>query len=679
MEPSPIATEPAAPERAGVSEETRVLDIVRATFGFGSLRPLQARAIQATLDGKDLLLVMPTGGGKSLCYQAPALARDGLTVVVSPLISLMQDQVDSLRADGVAAGMLASGQDPVDRADVRRGLESGRLKLLYVAPERLLSEGFLDRLLELERAGGPGLRGIAIDEAHCISHWGHDFRPEYRALGELRRRFPSIPIQAYTATATPRVREDVARALGLRDAEILVGSFDRPNLTYRVLPRRDLARDVAAVIRRHQGPSGGEAGIVYCLRRSDVEDLCAKLGELGIRCEPYHAGLDPARRRDTQRAFQREELDVVVATVAFGMGIDRPDVRFVVHASLPKGVEQYSQETGRAGRDGLPSECVLFYGGADFHGWKSLIEHSAREAQAAGVENAGADTEDALERLSHMWNLATGAICRHRSLCEYFGETLPDLSSAQAPGPRSAQAPGPGSALAPGIDIGCGACDVCLGEIARLPEALVVAQKILSCVVKTGQRYGAAHVTDVLRGAKTEKIRQTGHDLQSTYGLLADAGARDIRAWIEQLVGQGHLRLAEGPYPTLFLSKSGVEVLRGEREAVLLAPAKPASGAKSGRRGSGAAAAAIAIEEGEPAPDLELFERLRDLRRALARERGVPPYVIFNDKTLLSMAGRKPRTPEELRAIKGVGDKKAADLGPAFLEAISAPARGSGG
>ena len=606
-----------------------VLDLVRTTFGFETLRPLQARAIEATLGGRDLLLVMPTGGGKSLCYQAPALVREGLTVVVSPLISLMQDQVDALRADGVPAGMLASGQDGGERAEVHRGLESRRLKLLYVSPERLLSEGFLARLLELD------LCGIAIDEAHCISHWGHDFRPEYRGLGALRRRFPSIPIQAYTATATPRVRADVAAELGLREPEVLVGSFDRPNLTYRVLPRRELARDVAAVIRRH----AGRAGIVYCLRRSDVEELCAKLLELGIRCEPYHAGLDPARRTSTQRAFQREELDVVVATVAFGMGIDRPDVRFVVHASLPKGVEQYSQETGRAGRDGLTAECTLFYGWADYHGWKSLIEHSAREAAEAGVESAGADTQDALERLSHMWNLATGAVCRHRSLCEYFGETLPPSDS------------------------GCGACDVCLGEIARLPEAGVVAQKILSCVVKTGQRFGAAHVTDVLRGAKTEKIRQTGHDLQSTYGLLASEGAREIRAWIEQLVGQGHLRLADGPYPTLFLSKSGVEVLKGEREATLLAPAKLQP-----------ARSKVAIpraDPDEPAPDLELFERLRELRRELARERGVPPYVIFNDKTLLSMAGRKPRTPEELRAIKGVGDKKAADLGPAFLEAIA--------
>jgi len=643
----PSASHPAPPGTGDPLDEVR--EVVRRTFGFETLRPLQGEAIRAALAGRDALLVMPTGGGKSLCYQAPALVRAGLTVVVSPLISLMQDQVDSLRADGVAAGMLASGQDPSDRAEVHRGLESGRLKLLYVAPERLLSEGFLARLLELEGPAGKGLRGIAIDEAHCISHWGHDFRPEYRALGELRRRFPPIPIQAYTATATPRVREDVARALGLRDAEVLVGSFDRPNLTYRVLPRRELARDVAAVIRRH----AGEAGIVYCLRRGDVEDLCAKLSDLGIRCEPYHAGLEPARRTATQRAFQREELDVVVATVAFGMGIDRPDVRFVVHASLPKGVEQYSQETGRAGRDGLPAECVLFYGGADFHGWKNLIEHSAREAAEKGVENAGADQGDALERLGHMWNLATGAACRHRALCEYFGE-------------RRDPVPEEGG--------GCGACDVCLGEIARLPEAGIVAQKILSCVVKTGQRFGAAHVTDVLRGAKTEKIRQTGHDALSTYGLLGEEGAREIRAWIEQLVGQGHLRLADGPYPTLFLSKSGVEVLRGEREVILLAPTLPTSARKAsgGRRAAAVLASLAAAGAGpEEAPDEQLFEKLRELRRAIARERGVPPYIVFNDRTLASMAARKPRTPEELLAIKGVGEKKAADLGPQFLEAVA--------
>jgi ATP-dependent DNA helicase RecQ len=609
-----------------------VLEVVRRVFGFESLRPLQDRAIRAALEGRDALLVLPTGSGKSLCYQAPALVRGGLTVVVSPLISLMQDQVDALHEDGAPAAMLASGQEAGERAEVERDLDGGRLKLLYVSPERLAGPGFLERLVDL------GLSAVAIDEAHCISHWGHDFRPEYRALGELRRRVPRISIQAYTATATPRVREDIAAQLGLVEPEVIVGSFDRPNLVYRVLPRRDLVRQVAEVVSRH----AGEAGIVYCLRRTDVEELCASLQKLGIRCEPYHAGLDPAVRKRTQRAFQSEALDVVVATVAFGMGIDRPDVRFVVHASLPKGVEQYSQETGRAGRDGLSAECVLLYGGADYHGWKSLIEHSARDAAARGVENAGADLDDAVERLSHVWNLATGALCRHRALCEYFGERL---DAPERP---------------------CSACDVCLGEIARVPDGQVVAQKILSCVVKTGQRFGAGHVTDVLRGAQTAKVRQCGHDALSTYGLLAQHSAREVRAWIDQLVGQGHLRVAEGEYPILFLSRTGVLVLRGEAEATLLAPPAPASGGSSKR-----APRSPEPEPGEPAADPELFERLRALRREIARERGVPPYVVFNDRSLLSMAARPPRTPEEFRAVKGVGEKKALDLGPSFLEEIA--------
>ncbi len=503
-----------------------------------------------------------------------------------------------------------------------------------------MSPGFLERLV------GFDLRAVAIDEAHCISHWGHDFRPEYRELGELRRRLPAMPIQAYTATATPRVRADIAAQLALRNAEVLVGSFDRPNLTYRVLPRRELVAQVESVIARHPG----QAGIVYCLRRSDVEELCADLAARGVRCEPYHAGIAAAERQRTQRAFQSEALDVVVATVAFGMGIDRTDVRFVVHASLPKGVEQYSQETGRAGRDGLPAECVLFYGGADYHGWRSLIEHSAREARENGVENAGADLDDAVERLSHMWNLATGAVCRHRSLCSYFGELAERADVAAT--------------------ASCDACDVCLGEIARVADGQVVSQKILSCVVKTGQRFGATHVTDVLRGADTEKIRQVGHEQLSTYGLLSTHPAREIRAWIDQLVGQGHLRVADGNYPTLFLSKSGVEVLRGEREAILLAPV----GAKSKRAEKRSPSRIVELEPGSPAEgpvDEGLFEHLRQVRRDLARERGVPPYVVFNDRTLLAMAARKPSTPEQFRAIKGVGDKKAADLGPIFLAAIA--------
>jgi ATP-dependent DNA helicase RecQ len=643
------------------SSEQRVLELVRHTFGFTALRPYQDQAIRAALEGRDALVVLPTGGGKSLCYQVPALLREGLTVIVSPLISLMQDQIDALRELGVPGAMLNSAQSIAERAEVERRLERRELKLLFVAPERLMLDGFLTRL------SGLGLSAIAIDEAHCISHWGHDFRPEYRMLGELRRRAPANSIQAYTATATPRVRADIVQALGLRDPLVLVGDFDRPNLTYRVLPRRDLVSQAMGVIERH----AREAGIVYCLRRSDVEELCASLAQRGVRCAAYHAGLESDERKRAQAAFQREEIDVVVATVAFGMGIDRSDVRFVVHASLPKGIEQYSQETGRAGRDGLPAECVLFYGGADYHGWKMLIERSARDAHAQGVESALDDVEDALERLSHMWNFATSAACRHRALCAYFDQG--ERESAAAAHPTT----GVGGLAVDGAARSCEACDVCLGEVARVADSQVLAQKILSCVVRCGQRFGAAHVTDILRGARTEKMRQTGHDKLSTYGLLADASTREIRAWIEQLTGQGHLRVADGEYPTLFLSSTGVEVMRGARPVVLFVPALPTT-----RKARAASSARAAIEqeigaESGATVDERLFEHLRQFRRELAAQRGVPPYVIFSDRSLALMAARKPRTAEEFRAIKGVGDKKAQDLGPLFLATIAGHERGA--
>jgi ATP-dependent DNA helicase RecQ len=666
--------------------------LVASVFGFTSLRPLQQEAIEAGLAGRDALVVMPTGGGKSLCFQVPALLRDGLTVVVSPLISLMQDQVIGLREAGVAAGMLASSQDADERRSVEREVLAGRTKLLYVAPERLMSDGFL---AWLDRAG---LAAVAIDEAHCISHWGHDFRPEYRMLGALRTARPHLPIQAFTATATPEVRADILAELELRDPTVLVGGFDRPNLTYRVLPRRDLVSQVHAVIQRYHA----RAGIVYCLRRADVEKLAAELLSLGVRCAPYHAGLTAHERSRTQEQFLNEDLDVVVATVAFGMGIDRSDVRFVVHASLPKGLEQYSQETGRAGRDGMPAECVLFYGGADFHGWKNLIEQSAREAASQGVENAGADLDNALERLSHLWGFATGARCRHKTLCEYFGQPF------ESPGGN-----------------GCGACDVCLGEIRAVDDGKIVAQKILSCVVRCGQRFGAQHIADVLRGADTAKIRQTGHDSLSTFGLLAKSSNHEVRSWIDQLVGLGHLRVADGQYPTLFLSKSGVEVMRGDAPIALYNPVAPGSKSTARSRTRTTAAAALAAVRGsvhgkraiveraddatetpvqdereqakaaastdragatppdaaapDSARDEILFETLRELRRSIARERGIPPYLVFNDRTLALLSVQKPLTPEGFRAVKGIGDKKAADLGAQFLEVIGAHIRSLGG
>jgi ATP-dependent DNA helicase RecQ len=608
---------------------------VRRTFGFESLRPLQDRAIRAALAGRDALVVLPTGGGKSLCFQAPALVQPGLVVVLSPLISLMKDQVDGLLSNGVPAAMLCSAQTSEQRREVYRDLERGALNLLYVAPERLVMEGFFERLEEF------GLTSLAIDEAHCISHWGHDFRPEYRQIGELRARRPDLPIQAYTATATPAVQRDICQQLGLRDPEILVGDFDRPNLTYRVRPRRDLDAQVLEVLARHDQ----EAGIVYCISRKDVEKLAASLAAAGVRCEPYHAGMTAERRTQVQEAFAAERIDVVVATVAFGMGIDRTDVRFVIHASLPKGVEQFSQETGRAGRDDLPAECVLLHSGSDYHNWKHLMERSSREGAERGSASAEEELHASLARLGHVWGFATGARCRHAFLLEYFGQRPSEELREQ----------------------GCGACDVCLGELERVADSRVLAQKILSCVVRCGQRYGAGHVTDVLRGADTQRLRDTGHVRLSTWGLLKQQTVGEVRGWIEQLTGHGCLATTGGKYPTLYLTRSGLEVLKGEREVALYVTHR----ARQDARRKGKASVSAALEVGLE-PDEALFENLREYRRELARERGVPPYLIFNDRTLALMAATRPRTESALLELKGVGEKKAADLGPLFLARISA-------
>ena len=612
----------------------RLRALVARTWGIPRLRSLQEEAIRANLAGRDLLLVLPTGGGKSLCYQAPALVREGLTVVVSPLISLMKDQVDGLVQNGVPAAMLASVQPRSERREVFGALERGALKLLFIAPERLMLPGFFDQLLRL------GLVAMAVDEAHCISQWGHDFRPEYRQLGELRRMAPHLPLHAFTATATERVRHDIIHQLGLADPAILVGPCDRPNLTYRVRQRREVSKQILEVIRRHEG----RAGIVYGISRRAVERLDADLRQSGVKSAVYHAGLDPDVRKRAQERFLNEEIDVVCATIAFGMGIDRTDVRFVVHAALPKGVEQYGQETGRAGRDGLPAECVLFYSGTDYHSWKSLMERGHAEAEANGVPIDSDVLAASIDRLSRMMSYTRRFVCRHRQLVEYFGQ------SWERP-----------EGLADDVT-GCGACDVCLGEVQVQPDSQVLAQKILSCVVRCEQRYGAHHVATVLRGASTAGIRQAGHDRLSTHGLLGKHSLAEVRGWIDQLIGLEHLCVSGDRYPTLYLSSNGVEVMTGKRDVTLYAiPRKPA------RRKPAQAAG----EPDGPPVDEALFESLRTLRRELARERGVPPYLIFNDRTLAGMAAHKPRGTAELLAIKGVGEKKAADLGPAFLERIA--------
>jgi ATP-dependent DNA helicase RecQ len=596
--------------------EALLRQTLQSVWGFADFRPLQREAMQAILSSRDSVVVLPTGGGKSLCFQAPALIdpAPGVSLVVSPLISLMKDQVDGLRVDGVDAAYLNSTLLPYQRDAVIASVRDGRCRILYVSPERIVGDASLRRLL-VQR----GVRFVAIDEAHCISQWGHDFRPEYRQLGAIRGEFGSVSWHAFTATATERVRRDIINELHLSDALQLVGSFDRPNLTYRVLRRANLHRQLTDVLGRHDQ----ESGIVYCSSRREVEQLAAWLQETGLRAVPYHAGLEDDVRSRHQEAFLDEQVDIVVATVAFGMGIDRSNVRFVVHAGAPRSVEHYQQESGRAGRDGLAAECVLIYSGADFVRWKQMLE-------ANGEWN-----ESARLLLRDMERYAAGTRCRHRSLIEYFGQVYDRA--------------------------GCGACDWCLKELDAVKDSVTVAQKILSCVARVKQTWGTGHVTDVLIGRATEKVIGAGHSQLSTFGLLKDEPAAAIRGYIEQLVGEGLLQRDGDPYPVLRLTNGGAALLRGERDCVLYREVAPPSRKRS---------RSTLRESFTTTEHSDLFDVLREVRLKIARQRGVPPYVIFHDTTLREMAERRPRTFDDLHDIYGVGAKKAADFGDVFLDAI---------
>jgi ATP-dependent DNA helicase RecQ len=464
-----------------------------------------------------------------------------------------------------------------------------------------------------------GVRFIAIDEAHCISQWGHDFRPEYRQLGRLRDDFPGVSLHAFTATATERVRRDIVTELRLQRPDVLVGSFDRPNLTYRVLRRGNLHKQLLQILERH----AGEAGIVYCGSRREVEALADWLKGEGLKALPYHAGLDDAVRSRNQEAFLDERIDIIVATVAFGMGIDRSNVRFVVHAGAPRSPEHYQQESGRAGRDGLPAECVLIYSGADFVRWRQMLEMN------------GELTDSGRALLRDMERYAAGTRCRHRSLVEYFGEAYTRAE--------------------------CGACDWCLKELDAVPDSTVLAQKILSCVARVRQGWGIGHVSDVLIGRATEKVVASGHDGLSTFGILKEESPAALRGYIEQLVGDGLLMRDGDPYPVLRLTTAGAALLKGDGTCALYREVQPPKSKKGSRGRRGSVVAEV---------DQEFFDALRDVRLRLARERGVPPYVIFHDTTLRDMIQRRPRTIEDLHEIYGVGAKKAADFGDAFLDAI---------
>jgi ATP-dependent DNA helicase RecQ len=601
-----------------------LLEALDRIWGFSGFRPLQRDAMHAVLERRDSVVVLPTGGGKSLCFQAPAVVDlperrpepggRGFALVVSPLISLMKDQVDGLRVDGVAASFLNSTQTGAERDAVIASLRDGRCRLLYVSPERLAGDGGQGFRRLLQQCG---VRFIAIDEAHCISQWGHDFRPEYRQLGRLREDFPGASFHAFTATATERVRRDIVTELRLQNPLVLVGSFDRPNLVYRVLRRSNLHAQLQHILARHEG----ESGIVYCSSRKEVEALAEWLCGEGRRAVPYHAGLSDAVRARNQEQFLDERVDIVVATVAFGMGIDRSNVRFVIHAGAPRSPEHYQQESGRAGRDGLPAECVLIYSGSDFMRWRQMLAAN------------GELTDSARELLRDMERYAAGTRCRHRALVEYFGERC-DRES-------------------------CGACDWCLKELDHVPDSTVVAQKILSCVARVRQTWGIGHVSDVLLGKASDKVVAAGHSALSTFGLLKEESGIALRGYIEQLVADGFLQREGAPYPVLRLTAAGTALLKGESGCTLYREVEP----PKSRRARGRATVSYGVNP-------ELFDALREVRLRLARERGVPPYVIFHDTTLREMADRRPGTIDDLHGIYGVGAKKAADFGDAFLDAI---------
>ena len=596
----------------------RIAKVVRNYWGFEQLRPLQQKAIEASIAQRDSLVVMPTGGGKSLCYQVPPIVTNRTDVVVSPLISLMKDQVDALRSRGYPAAALHSGLDEAGRKEVTAELRSGKLRLLFVAPERLVTDGFLQTIKQLK------VRSFAVDEAHCISHWGHDFRPEYRQLASLRGQFPDASLHAFTATATPRVRKDIINQLKLNDPHVLVGQFDRPNLIYRILPRVDRYAQTLEVVRRHHG----EAVIIYCLSRKDTEAMASSLNDNGIEAAHYHAGMSAEQRQKTQDAFATEELNVIAATVAFGMGIDRSNVRCVLHATMPKSVEHYQQETGRSGRDGLEAECVLFYSAEDVMRWQSLIQLSAKDSPQS------TQTIEAQEHLLRkMQGICNTPVCRHKTLSEYFGQAYERID--------------------------CGACDVCLNEVEGMEDATVSAQKILSCVARTEQRFGIGHVVEVLLGAQSDRIRRFSHDQLSTYGLMNETPKKVLTSMVYQLIDQGILERTEGTRPILHLNDESWRVLRSQRSVQMLKPKR-----KAGSRTK-------IDKDAWEGVHRDLFEQLRNLRRELAVEHGVPPYMIFEDTTLRNLARVRPTSLERLNYVRGIGQQRAKDWGELLVREIS--------
>ena len=589
------------------------LACLKETFGYDGFRPYQREAIDAVMAGRDTLLLLPTGGGKSLCYQVPALIGEGLTIVVSPLIALMQDQVDMLSQLGVAAGYLNSSQDAAARDETLARLERGDIKLLYLAPERLSMAGTLALIERL------GVSLFAIDEAHCVSQWGHDFRPDYLVLGEVAARFPGVPRIALTATATAATRDDIIQRLGLREPEVLIGGFDRPNIRYAVTAKHSGTQQLLSFLRERRD----ESGIVYCLSRKKVESVAATLAAQGFDAHPYHAGLDRDLRARTQRHFLSADATIIVATIAFGMGIDKPDVRFVAHMDLPKSIEAYYQETGRAGRDGAPADAWMLYGMQDVVRVQQMLAQSDAEEAFRRIEQ---------RKLNALLGWCETAACRRRPLLAYFGEQLAT---------------------------DCGNCDNCVAPPPTW-DATEAAQKLLSAIYRTGQRFGANYVIDVLRGKSDARIVGNGHDQLSVFGAGEDHDAGTWRSLIRQLLVDGNIVADPERYGALVMQDSCRPLLRGEQVFRARQDLKKAGQAKRRKLDM----------DIEPA-DEPLWLALRECRTALASEHGVPPYMIFHDATLKEMVFRKPADADELLAISGVGTSKLERFGDDILLAIA--------
>ena len=590
-----------------------MLEQLKAYFGFDRFLPLQEEIITKVLAKRDTLVLMPTGGGKSLCYQLPALRLKGLTLVVSPLIALMKDQVDGLRADGVPAGLLNSTLAAQEANQVQDQARQGKIKILYVAPERLALPGFQRFLQSLD------VSLIAIDEAHCISEWGHDFRPDYRNLKSLRRDFPGVPVIALTATATEPVREDIVNQLGLDKPEIFISSFNRPNLTYTIQPKAEPLGSLLHLLEKHQGGSA----IIYRFSRKATEETALELSERGFSALPYHAGLERDLRRETQEKFIRDQVQIVVATIAFGMGIDKPDVRLVVHYDLPKTVEGYYQETGRAGRDGLPSDCVLFY---------SYGDRSKQEYFISQIEDDD-EREKAHNKLDQVLVLCDLQTCRRAYLMEYLGESWPQTD--------------------------CGGCDICLLPREEF-DATEIAQKILSTAIRTGERFGVNYLVDVLRGSANKAVRTRGHHELPVFGISRDVDSDDLKEMVRSLVTNGLLAQNGGDYPTLGVSQRGHKFLKDREKLTLTRPKQAAPVRQVAFPG-----------DRETAYDTKLFDELAALRLEIATDREVPAYQIFGNKSLQQMAFHMPHNELEFSKISGVGDAKLRDFSERFLEVIN--------